>query len=99
MAASRETYAAAVGLDLNLYMADFARLRALPAEEQVSALEDAIHPGEDWDRDAFDARGWVWPPQAPGSPPWCARRRRLPARGPPGSSCASMLASQNRTHV
>jgi hypothetical protein len=70
-----------VGLNLTLYMADFKRLRALPVEQRIPALEDAVMPGDDWDLDALAARGWVWPPQVPGDPSWCAEYRFLNTTG------------------
>ncbi|GLX21646.1 hypothetical protein Slala02_48830 [Streptomyces lavendulae subsp. lavendulae] len=63
-----------MGLDLTLFMADWARLGAFPVGEQADALGDAVRPpAEDdlgWQR-LVD--GWNWPPGPESA--WCAEYR------------------------
>ncbi|WP_405982543.1 hypothetical protein [Streptomyces sp. NBC_00158] len=65
-----------MGLDLTLYMADWARLGAFPVGEQADALGEAV-----WPLDAEDDHpewrrlvdGWNWPPGP--EPAWYAEYR------------------------
>ncbi len=61
-----------MGLNLTVVMADWKRLREIPVEERVEALEDAIWPegiAEDYvPQDT--TTGWVWPGGQ--EPVWCA---------------------------
>ncbi|GAA3084819.1 hypothetical protein GCM10010449_05750 [Streptomyces rectiviolaceus] len=66
-------YAAAMGLDLTLFMADWQQLSAIPVEHRIKALDDTTWPPEL--DDEYQCRygltgGWLWPPD-PGSA-WCA---------------------------
>ncbi|WP_406510991.1 hypothetical protein [Streptomyces sp. NBC_00212] len=65
-----------MGLDLTLCMADWGRLREIPVEDRIRALDEAIWPtglGYD-DYSALGlAEGWVWPSGQ--DPAWCAEYR------------------------
>ncbi|MFD5346330.1 hypothetical protein ACFWJY_21795 [Streptomyces anulatus] len=62
-----------MGMDLTLFMVDWAQLSAIPVEHRIGRLEDIAWPGEFGD--VYDggperARDWLWPPGQ--APAWCA---------------------------
>jgi hypothetical protein len=61
-----------MGLDLTLFMADWERLGAVPADMRSEALTDATLPPElDFDDVRFTLHGgWLWPPDRASA--WCA---------------------------
>ncbi|MEU8438557.1 hypothetical protein AB0F18_37855 [Streptomyces sp. NPDC029216] len=71
-----------MGLDLSLFMADWSRLRALPVEDRIEALQDATWPPdtEDDGRGHRPSDGWWWPPGT-GAAAWCAEYEFLTTTG------------------
>lgn len=79
-----------MGLDLNLRMADWGRLREIPVEDRIRVLDEAIWPTglDDTYYDTYYgtyygtyglADGWVWPPDQ--DPAWCAEYRFFSTSG------------------
>jgi hypothetical protein len=81
-AAAGPPYAAAVGLDLSLCMADWGRLRAVPVEERIQVLDETMWPS-DLDDAYYSAYGsdggWMWPPGQGAA--WCAEYRFFSTSG------------------
>ena len=65
-------YAAAMGLDLTLFIADWERLSAIPVANRVEALDDTTWPPDvdDGDQRYQLAGGLLWPPDRESA--WCA---------------------------
>ncbi len=62
-----------MGLDLTLRMSDWERLRVIPVEDRIRALDETMWPS-DLDDAYYSmyglADGWVWPPNQGAA--WCA---------------------------
>lgn len=65
-----------MGLDLNLRMVDWERLRAISVEDRIRVLDETMWPA-DLDDEYLStyglAKGWVWPPDQESV--WCAEYR------------------------
>ncbi|WP_331736012.1 hypothetical protein OG333_37965 (plasmid) [Streptomyces anulatus] len=73
-----------MGMDLTVFMVDWAQLSAMPVEHRIRRLEDIAWPGEFgdvYDGEPERAHGWLWPPGQ--APAWCAVYSFLTTTGAP----------------